>query len=183
MKRALVLGGGACLWQDLHALSELIGGGRWPYTILAVNDAGWAYRFQINHWITLHGEKLPVWMAMREQLGYPLGFLTWGGLWVTGRDDSTLPNIDCIHPVTRVGSSGLHAAEIALGPLEVDRVVLAGIPMDGSGHFFDPTPWDSAMAHREAWIASVGDFAGRVRCLSGWTAGLLHRPDRAWLDL
>lgn len=181
MNRALVLGGGSCLWRDLQALSEMLDG-RWPYTVLAVNDAGWAYRWPIDHWVTLHGKKLPVWESMRRQLEYPMDYRTWGGTWVTGSDDSTLPQIDQVLPVTRVGSSGLHAVDVALHE-GAECVATAGIPMDGSGHFWDPTPWPSATAHRDAWTESVPDFGGRVRALSGWTADLLGTPDMAFLGL
>ena len=184
MKRALVLGGGACLWRDLQALSEhVLGGERWSWVVLAVNDAGWAYRFSIDHWVSLHCKKFPVWEAMRAQLGYSMDYTKWGGSWRSGPDDSTIHGIEHIRPVTRVGSSGLHAVEIALDELGADRVVTVGIPMDGSGHFWDPVPWDHAIAHHDAWRESVADFAGRVRALSGWTETLLGRPDRAWLDL
>ncbi len=182
MNRALVLGGGSCLWTDTRALSGLIGGGRWPWTVLAVNDAGWAYRFTIHHWVTLHGEKLPTWKAMREQAGYSMDFETWGGTWRTGRDESKLEAIDRTVPVDLVGSSGMHAVEVALH-LGADRVVVAGIPMDGGGHFWDPTPWDSAMMHREPWESAKPIWGDRVRSMSGWTADLLGVPDRGWLDL
>ena len=183
MKRALVLGGGACLWRDLQALSQgLLGGERWPWLVIAVNDAGWAYRFPIDHWVSLHCDKFPIWEGMRRQLGYPMSYTKWGGTWVTGSDDSKRKGIDRVHPVTRVGSSGLHAVEITLDELGADRVATVGIPMDGTGHFWDPVPWDSAMAHWDAWKESVADFDGRVRCWSGWTESLLGQPDSAWLD-
>ena len=60
MIRALVLGGASCLWKDLQALGEMLDG-RWPYMVLAVNDSGWAYRFPIDHWVSLHCEKFEVW--------------------------------------------------------------------------------------------------------------------------
>ena len=181
MIRALVLGGGACLWRDLQALSEIMDG-RWPHMVVAVNDAGWAYRFPIDHWVTLHGEKYPVWREMRRQLGYPMDYRVWGGTWVTGSDDSKFTWIDEVLPVTRVGSTGLHAVDVALFK-GAERIITVGIPMDGSGHFFDPTPWDSAMAHRDAWIESAEAFSDTVRSMSGWTADLLGSPDRAWIGL
>lgn len=181
MKGALILGGGVCLWKDLDVFEE-----RRPrhaaFDIIAVNDAGWAYRLPLAHWVTLHGENLPVWIALRKQMKYAMGFQTWGGTWRTGRDDSKLEAIDHVLPVTLVGSSGMHAVEVARF-LAYDRIVLAGIPMDGSGHFFDPTPWGSAIAHREAWTAAAAEWGGVVRSISGWTSGLLGTPDRAWLDL
>ena len=183
MRRALVLGGGWCLWRDLQALSEITGFTIWPWLVLAVNDAGWAYRHPIGRWVTLHGEKLPVWKSMREQMGYDMTFTAWGGTWVTGRDDTKLEGIERVHPVTRVGSSGMHAVEIALAE-GADRVAVVGVPMDGGGHFFDPKPWDSALSHRDCWTeAAAEDWGDRVRSLSGWTSELLKTPDRDWLQL
>jgi len=178
---ALVLGGGACLWKDLDIFEQLRPRHA-SFDIIATNDAGWAYRLPIAHWVTLHPVNLPTWKAMRELRKLDMRFETWGGTWITGQDDSTFEAIDHVLPVTLVGSSGMHAVNVARH-LELHPVVLAGIPMDGSGHFFDPTPWASALAHREAWTAAAAEWGDAVRSMSGWTAELLGTPDRAWIDL
>ena len=78
------------------------------------------------------------------------------------------------------GTSSLYAVRVALEPLAYERVILAGVPMDGSGRFFDPpgTPhvWNH-VADRGPWeIAARLEFHDRVRSVSGWTAELLGEP-------
>ncbi len=180
MTVALVLGGAACLWDDLAKPGQLVGG-PWPGLALAVNDSGYAYERRIDCWVTLHPANLEGWMAKREAAGFSMDFETWGGVWRTGTDDSNSPLVDHVFPVRRVGSSGYHAVEVALH-LGAARVVTCGIPMDGQPHFFG-TAWVSAMAHRDAWAASVKEFDGRVRSMSGWTAELLGTPDAEWLNI
>lgn len=181
MTPALLLGGAKSLWDDLAQLEELVGG-TWPHTVFAINDSGWAYPHRIHYWVSLHQEKMPGWMERRRESGFPMdGIEVWGGSWVTKQDDSKLSWVDHILPVRLVGSSGFHAVEIALH-LGHTRVVIAGMPMDFGPHFDRPGPWDSAMFHRPAWEQSAEHWQNLVRSLSGWTAELLGRPDREWLE-
>lgn len=178
MKRAVVLGGAACLWDDLRALNELVGGGAWDGLVIAVNDSGWAYPGHIDHWVSLHPEKFAAWCALRAANGYPNGYVKWGGLW-PGANDS--PLVDRVHPVKEVGSTGLHAALIAVGPLGCDRVVLAGTPMDAQRHFTRGQAWDMADFHRDGWTKALPKIEGRVRSMSGWTRELLGEVTTEWL--
>lgn len=177
----LVCGGAWNLWDDLAKLEQLVGG-VWPGWVGVVNNVGWAYQHPIDAWITLHPSNLPEWRAKREAAGFSMDFDIWGGVWRTGTDDSNSPLVDHVLPVTRVGSSGYHAVEVALH-LGCERVVLAGVPMEFGPHFHSKKPWDSPMFHRPAWEASVEDFDGRVRSMSGWTAELLGTPDAEWLGI
>ena len=73
------------------------------------------------------------------------------------------------------GSSGLFACLVGLG-MGYDEIVLAGIPMDDSGHFYDPPTTEHKYFEnllpnwryaRDEW------FEGKVRSLSGYTKNLL----------
>lgn len=174
----LVIGGAACVWQDVAALEEVIGR-EWDGITLAVNDAAWAWPRRLDHFVTLHPERLPEWRAKREANGYPGGYITWGGVWRTGVDDG--PLVDRVLPVTEVGSSGLHAALVAL-EVGCERVVLAGTPMDAQKHFSRGENWDMAWWHRKGWEQALPKLQGRVRSMSGWTQELLGAVTLEWLQ-
>lgn len=184
---ALVLGGACSVWDEVHEL-EGLAGGSWPGLVIATNDAGASYPGRLHHWVSLHPEKFHPgpewgdgWVAERGARGHPGGFVTWGGMWRTGRHDGEY--VDRVLPCLAVGSSGFHAVMVALH-LGCDRVVMAGIPMDASPHFFDPQkPWDSPLAHRQAWQDWEGLLRGRVKSMRGWTQELLGTPSEGWLGL
>lgn len=181
MTPALVLGGASCLWEDLAALEEIVGE-PWPWAVVAVNDAIWAYPHPIHVAVSLHQDKVPGWLRQRREAGYLAdGIEIWGGSWVTERDDSRLPWVDHVLPVAQNGSSGSHAIEVALF-LGHPRVVGAGIPLDPTPHFDRPGAWESSLFHRQALERAAETWAGRVRFMSGWTADLFGRPTSAWLQ-
>ncbi|MBY6265567.1 hypothetical protein EI613_27135 [Azospirillum sp. 412522] len=167
----LILGAAATLPADLAAL------GNWSGPVMAVNRAGDFYPGRLDHWVSLHPEQLGGFMAER---GGDLSMTTW-----CQREDPAT-RVDVVpQAVPCSGSSGLFAVRIALGILKARRVVLAGMPMDGSPHFYDAgrRSGPSFVPYRPEWRRAARDeFDGRVRSLSGWTADLLGRPDPAWLE-
>lgn len=73
------------------------------------------------------------------------------------------------------GSSGLFGVRVALG-LGYARVILAGMPLDDSGRFYDPPgvrKLDFAAHYLDTWVKALPDFAGRVVSCSGLTKTLL----------
>jgi hypothetical protein len=183
MNRVLVMGSSSRLWPDLQALAQITGDGRWPWTVIGVNMAGWAYPFDLHHWATLHPDHFRIWKPLRESLRYPMGFKSWGGRWVTGSTDEDHEEVDEVLDVDRVGSSGMLAVDIARKRLEADRIVIAGMPVDATRRFYDFRPWDSALTYQVRWRESIEDFDGRVRSMSGFTKEILGAPDRSWLGL
>jgi len=154
---AVVLGGAACLWDDLVRLGAFTG------AVVAVNQAGIHYPHPIQYWATLHPANLLHWRGERARRGHDMAFEAWTdrvGGWDTG-------------------SSGLHAAGCALragyGP-----VVLCGVPMDASEHFHGVDPWPHADVHWPAWLAKADEMRGRVFSMSGRTRDLLGAPP--WLQ-
>lgn len=84
----------------------------------------------------------------------------------------------------RQGTSSLFAVKVALA-LGYRRVILAGIPLDGSGRFYDPpglpltSRWNySARPIRAAWERAAAEiFEGRVTSVGDhWMANLLGHP-------
>lgn len=173
MVHALILGSGASLFEDLEAL------GPWDGLVIAVNRAGAVHAGGLDHWVSLHPDQLGAFMAERAAAGLPSAGATWS--------DRAHPGVRVDRVVTdleRTGSSGLFAVRLALHHLGAGRVVLAGMPIDNAPHFYDGPRRSGPgfVPYRPFWRAAArSGFAGRVRSLSGWTAGLLGRPDAGWL--
>jgi hypothetical protein len=83
------------------------------------------------------------------------------------------------------GTSGLLACVIGL-ELGYDEIVLCGIPIDNSGHFFDPPSTKTNFAReivnksgnirgdgRRFWTNRLEEFGGRVKSMSGNTKLIL----------
>jgi len=153
---ALILGSADCLQADIEALLEI---GPWGGLVIVVNESGVYYRGHIDHWVTMHGEKLDWWRSKRE-----------------GSRDYTatvLPKCD--------GSSGGAATLFAVEVLGCERVVLVGMPMDTRPHLGRGAEWTPATEHRPWWLEQLPRFKDHVRSLSGWTRELLGAPDEEWL--
>jgi hypothetical protein len=161
--RALVVGGADCLWDDLASL-----GGWTPDIVVAVNDAIAAYPHWIDHAATLHPEKLVGWRLARWRNGGNGDYTTWS------RRNAEL--VDRILTGWNQGSSGMFAVGVAL-EMGAERVVLAGVPMTETPHFFSAEPWVGVRHHRDAWEKRADEMRGRVVSCSGWTRELLGGPD------
>lgn len=166
----LVLGGGRNVYADWAKVRP------WGGEIMCVNDIGAHVQEIVAHWVTLHPDYLPGWRAYRK--GHCYG----EGRAVVCHSHVAAAGVDCVWSVDNLGgTSGLFGAFVGL-MLGYQQVVLAGVPMDRGGHYFDP-PWyetdfgdDPAVRSAWAW-ARDNIFAGRVRSLSGCTRDWLGAPD------
>lgn len=165
---AIVLGGAANVWQDLKALGE------WDAVVFAVNDAAARYDGHLDHFVTLHPEKLERWRAVRQELGGNMDFQAWAHKRRHNCGQVTLSGEEW------GGSSGLFAVKIAL-ELGATRIVLCGVPMDAQEHFDRPGAWKDCMAYRRHWQRTLPQFSPFTRSMSGWTRELLSPPDDTWL--
>ena len=170
--KAFILGGAACVWDDLSALKALTDLSDW--TCFCINDAGWAYRGHMHHWVTVHPEKLAAWKAIREreQPDANRRYLVW----------STRPHklVDIQVSDSWGGGSGL--TTIRAARTQLDRIVCCGMPMDEMEHFDRPGTFPCEK-YRAAFLNKATDLAPFVRSMSGWTAELFGRPDPAWLGI
>lgn len=178
IRSAVVIGGASSVWDDFEAAKKI-----GDYDLLiAINDAGAEYPGTVDYWITLHPEHLPKWTAKRAENGY---LPARQYVAHSGNTNETRPGhgfrLSFTVPYTWPGSSGLFACEIALKTLEVDRVVLCGVPMNADPHFFDPSPWTAVKGFWEAWPAAYPHIKDKVRSMSGRTQELLGAPTRQWL--
>lgn len=169
VRLAAVLGGAAGGFDQLASLP--------PCPVFGVNDAAAEYPGQLAAFVTLHPEKLSMWLDKRRTAG--------------------LPELNEViaheaHPlVTRVmdyrwpgmnasGSSGLFATKAALEKAE--RVALCGVPMTAAGtHYTESTFRNDVGGFLGAWEIALPYLRERVRSFSGWTGELLGKPTPEWL--
>ena len=184
---AVVLGSARCIWDDLAKIDFD------KVSVIAVNDMILHYRNELHHAVSLHPEEPPLWKQLRWTNGCDSG----GHIYThSHRYPSHIkhPNgefkaehgLDFIWELEggRGGSSGLFACMIGLA-LGYDKIILAGIPLDGNGHFFDPPEKEvrQFLGQNITWEwegANVNYFAGRVKSLSGRTMDLLGYPPEDW---
>lgn len=174
----LVLGGADCVWDDLRALEAMAG--PWPGTVVAVNTIGALWPHRLDHWATLHPEKMGLWIEARAENGHPPGFTIWAhelDRWHSkrGRElvDRTLP------VPMKTGSSGLFAVDVARA-VGCERVVLCGVPMTASPHFGRSEAWPEADRYWPRWVERLAELSS-VRSMSGRTRDLLGAPSPGWL--
>lgn len=175
MKVAVVLGGAACVWDDVAEL-----GRRWPRwvqeaTIYSVNDVPTLWPARLDHWCTLHPERLTGWVRVRRERSYPEGWLVWCPH-RRGTHEHFNGWVD--------GSSGLYATSVALIRHEHDRVLLCGVPMQPSTHVTRRLPWNQCYKYTAGWERTNPQFKlmeGHVFSFSGRTRELLGFPDFSWV--
>ena len=178
----MVLGGAACVWDDLEKAKEF---GPFDATI-AINDMLAHYQGEIDFAVSLHPEKYHLWMSERDAKGYarPKVFVAHTGNTQEGRNSAFPVDVvmDYRWPgMGGSGSSGLFAVKVAIDH-GFDRIVLCGVPMDGKqSHFFDSVPWSEVYSFTEAWTIARPYIADVTRSMSGKTKDWLGLPSREWL--
>lgn len=182
MSTALVLGGAACVWEDVEAALEL---GEYQ-GVVACNDAAAHWPGELDAAVSLHMQVFPRWLTIRKRKGYPkpkqvLGHLEAskarvGPGFVTGFTEYKLPGQD------RSGTSGLFAVKVALVDLGFDKAVLCGIPMDEQAHFFGGGPWRGGGESWKAWLKAYPFLKDRARSMSGRTSYMLGTPEPDWIS-
>ena len=202
MRTALIIGGGANVWEDIEAALDL---GEFQ-GVVACNDVGCVWPGRLDGWVSLHAAKLPGWMQARERNGLTPAARVAGHLGdgkqypaTNARPRKVREYVDHRFPgQSRSGSSGLFAAKYALEDLGFDRGVLCGIPMEMSqAHFFNSHPWNGAKSHVAGWLKKpwsppqkgqkaeppipLPAIKGRLRSMSGWTRELLGSPTRKFI--
>lgn len=169
----LIYGGARCCWDDEAAVLPLLVG--CEVVRIGINDVG-AVVPELDHWVTVHPEKLGPWGDARRANGYPSDYVRWS---FSGLDKGQVDRVleGWIH-----GSSGLYAVHVALHGLEVDGAVLLGVPMDATPNAFrNERGWAHFERYRTEWEAVAAEIRPAVRSASGWTRDLLGSPTRDWL--
>lgn len=154
----VIAGSGRTLWSDLEAIGR-------DFDTMAVNDAIMHFPYRLAHAYSNAAERLPLWVgARREDLQardnvieqhHCRDFWRGGNFW----------------PWPGHGTSGLNAVYTAMG-LGYERIIVVGMPLDNTGHYFDP-PWrgnPDYKAERRYWLGVKEYLTGTVFGISGWIA-------------
>ena len=172
---AIVLGGSSEVWEDLLAWEEIYGR-QWDGVVIVVNDVGSHWPRYLDHWCTLHPNKLDGWKKLREHQGLPGGYKTWGR-----RNHMTDRKI----VPWAGGASGMLAVQVAQ-EVGCVRAIMCGIPMTPTPHFTESTEhgaqkWTSVAGHWRAWSTHMPKMQGWVRSMAGRTQEHLGKPTLEWL--
>lgn len=171
----VIAASGPQLWDDLAALE-----GR-EFDLMAVNEAGIYIPARPQHWVSLHPEKFQWMLPLRRDVSFgPAGLHV--GVPIHTHSVRACAGVMHVWPTSYVsvrdGGSGLAACRIALG-LGYEVGILAGMPIDGSRHFFDPPGpqgLDFGVYLGAFRAAARNEFRGRIRSMSGKTRELLGAP-------
>lgn len=171
----IIIGGARCVWED-YVQAEKAG---FSGSVMAVNDVGLYYDRPLNHWVSMHASFLFHWVALRK------GHSMMGHETLTHTREP-YPGIRVAWDIQPYGwTSGMFATQVAVA-LGYERILLCGIPQDGTGRFFDP-PWMPGGEHddrnsKKAWrsiVENTPELRARVRSMSGWTREIYGGP--LWL--
>ncbi len=185
MKTLLILSSGRCVWDDIAKVTPWIGN----YDTIAINFMVIHWPHELTYAASLHFDLLPQLVKVRryrKSLNRPItyGIKPFDGIDFAGKffDGD-------------IETSGMYAAGIGLH-LGYDKIILAGIPFDDSGHFYDPPissrvyqeSYRVRVKHRYCWPASktwdkFRDKAGdRVRAVSGNLVKCFGELTREWVE-
>lgn len=162
-----IVGSGRCVWDDLEKI------GRCPRgDVMTLNDITMHFPYEVKHAYSNHYDQLEKWIGARR-LTYNIDILKHSYMNYPGVVKWPFPGN---------GTSALNAVFVGLA-LGYDKITLCGIPLDNSGHYFDP-PWKETNFEKEVpakkkldairWWSDAYKhiFNGRVKAVSGRLAHL-----------
>lgn len=175
----IVVGTGRTMWSDLAALSGF------DAHVMAVNMAGVFLQKKPDHWGSMHGEKFQWWLPLMHDQEGGVSFSPMGlnlGKQIEIHSDRGYVGVKHVWPhgvvPTRDGGSGLWSIRVGL-KMGYSPVVMAGMPLDDSGHFYDE-PGKAQATHGmflSAFKQAVKDeFRGRVHSMSGASRDVVGAP-------
>lgn len=183
----LVTGDGRSLLEDYDAFRQM----NQPHDVAAIGRSIKVAGHPAGHWFNADGETA---MAWAKQVRAEYGVITHTLGAVDGFDVDWDVEQPDYHYATitnekgRIHGSSAMFATLAGLAMGYEKVVLAGCPMDTNGHFyFEPTPETLGPLWLGVDFAAWMDFsmngsADRARSMSGYTAYILGRADKKWLE-
>jgi hypothetical protein len=138
----------------------------------------------VHHWVSLHWEKLFHWSKARQLDGSLWqDYKTHTSFFQTSNADYVWTIEPCTFPLS--GTFAMHLAYL----MGAQRIILAGIPADGTRRFFDPEPrkdyaYGSGDSYgdkrdREQFLREmrrVPAMKQKIRSMSGWTRVFFGHP-------
>ena len=177
-KRLLIVCGARCVWDDLASIAVKPDADNGGYDVMCVNDIVMHYPGRVLHFYSNDHRWMANWInARRELMIRKFGPIQYTHSCRTGGQYSW--------PWPGHGTSALGAVYTGLA-MGYDRIVLAGVPLDDAGHYFDP-PWKKSNFLQEIGTMDSGAmmywqgakskvFNNKVRACSGRTRTLLGAP-------
>lgn len=173
-RTALIIAGGSRVKEDIETALSLFT----PDIVIAVNDIGAEYSGRLDHWVSNHPDKMAGWQAKRASNGFGPA----GRIWTVTHLANGYPYQHVVNPG---GGSSATAVAVAR-EMGAERIVLAGVPLTSTPHFFDNVPWSPReVAHYQRnWLRQKKAMAPYVRSVSGgFTEEILGRPTKEWLEI
>jgi len=189
-KRLVIVGSGRCVWDDLEKL--------YPITadVMCINDMIPFYPGDIHHICSFDGPMLAKWWDARRppyKKMFPMI-----PRWHTADNGMPVGRKAEVWEFKGGGTSGLLACVVGLN-IGYENIVLCGVPIDNSGHFWEAPPgiWEAPIGRtnfqrevtrRNGTLKARGDnrrfwgnaadniFEGRIKSMSGFTKELLGSP-------
>lgn len=170
----LVVGCADCVWDDIKAAPVK------DKDVLAISDIGIYFPGDLTHWVTCHPNIIAGGRLIRDQRKDHQDFLV-------HIPDYAVPKVgDYVWTIPKLaGTSGMFGILVGIG-LGYKKIILAGVPLTRSGHFWNPTiqiGFDKKGIRLSWEKTSEQVFEDRVRSLSGWTKELLGEPTEEWLNV
>jgi len=173
---ALILGCGPTVYRDYNKFITEYNGV--PYTVWAVNDIAAYFTKRIDHFVCIDKELIAPIKELRRQRHGNSDYKTHS---LDGSDVDVTWNYN----IRVARNSGLLAALAALHSGH-KRVVLCGIPMDATGHFYElgartKTDIYDTLINKSPWVSPLDKFKSRIRSYSGFTRKRWGEPTHAWV--
>jgi hypothetical protein len=170
---ALIIGGGGDPLAEYVAALKLCAAAEKQWVVFACNDMIEDFPNHIDHAVTLHPEKLGIWLPRRAAKGLPPPGDVWAHTMYSG-----------VNQWTRdwLGSVGLFGVKLAREE-GFTKIIGCGVHMTMEGnHYRRPTKeWDAALGFQRGWRGHHREIAPFFRSAFGWTRDTYGAPDLAWL--
>ena len=172
-KTAVILGTASCVFDDIDQLNNLIHN-REDYIVLSVNFAT-ILPVKPNYIVGIHGDYIDTYKAVAqikaEEFGWAKDFYT---VSYTGHADYVYPELES------EGTSGRFAISVALEKLNCTKIILCGIPIDGTKRFYGDIRHDYAKIKDNQIWERIDPT--KVRSFSGNTLKRYGAPTLEWLQ-
>lgn len=175
-KNILIITGAApCVIDDLTALAN---GDTMPHHVpvspmadfMVIGlDAVDKYPWRIKYVATYHPDEIPQIRKRRELAGGNTDYLM--------ISQAPGPGVDIVEPYRSPSGSSSLLGVLAALRMGYRRIILCGCPLIGKND-----KGGKYETFQAGWQAVSKELSGRVRSMSGWTAGFLGMPTEEWLN-
>jgi predicted SAM-dependent methyltransferase len=172
---AIVVGGAVGVKEELEQACKLCEPIEPEFYV--VNDQIGVFPLDV-YACTLHPDKLRGWLTTRHNNGLSKPLELWCH---DGIRHHAPQDLGTIHKLKDWGgSSGLFAYQVARNHGHT-KIIFCGVPMTSTPNMFRAQTWHAVGAFTRQWTVHRDEIAKYARSMSGWSAGLIGKPDEEWL--